>query len=89
MRADPKFPNLFPADNKNLVNKNITPKLGSEIRGVQLTNLDAAGKEELALLVAQRGVVVLREQDFAKKGPEYAVAVSYTHLDVYKRQIPS
>lgn len=73
LRADPKFPNLFPADNKNLVNKKITPKLGSEIRGVQLTNLDAAGKDELALLVAQRGVVVLREQDFAKKGPEYAV----------------
>ncbi|KAK6455574.1 alpha-ketoglutarate catabolism dioxygenase [Scheffersomyces xylosifermentans] len=71
-RADPSFPNLFPKDGDHKV-KRITPKLGSEIRGVQLSQLDDKGKDELALLVAQRGVVVFREQDFAKHGPKFAV----------------
>lgn len=33
--------------------------------GVQLSKLSAAGKDQLALLVAQRKVVAFREQDFA------------------------
>lgn len=74
-RADPKFPNLFPQDNaKNFTVSRVTPKFGTEIRGdVQLSSLDDAGKDELALLVAQRGVVIFRNQDFAAKGPEFAV----------------
>lgn len=43
----------------------ITPMFGSEIRGVQLSQLDENGKDELALYVAQRGFVVFRDQDFA------------------------
>ncbi|KAK6463757.1 Fe(II)-dependent sulfonate/alpha-ketoglutarate dioxygenase-like protein [Scheffersomyces coipomensis] len=71
-RADPNFPNLFPKDSDFKV-KRITPKLGSEVRGVQLSQLDDQGKDELALLIAQRGVVVFRDQDFASKGPEFVV----------------
>lgn len=71
LRADPKFPNLFPADGGHKV-KRVTPKLGSEITGVQLSQLDDAGKDELALLVAQRGVVIFRDQDFASHGPAFA-----------------
>ncbi|EGV65273.1 Fe(II)-dependent sulfonate/alpha-ketoglutarate dioxygenase-like protein [Yamadazyma tenuis] len=71
-RADPSFPNLFPKDVK-VVNKKVTPKLGTEITGVQLSELNDKGKDELALFVAQRGIVVFREQDFATKGPEFAV----------------
>ncbi|SCU96601.1 LADA_0H01772g1_1 [Lachancea dasiensis] len=72
-RANPELPNLFPksAANETVVRK-ITPKLGSEITGVQLSQLSDAGKDELALLVAQRGVVVFREQDFAQYGPKFA-----------------
>lgn len=45
--------------------KKLTPTTGSEITGVQLSKLSAAGKDQLALLVAQRKVVVFRDQDFA------------------------
>ncbi|SCU95712.1 LAFA_0G01794g1_1 [Lachancea sp. 'fantastica'] len=74
LRADPGFPNLFPdfAPGKATIKK-ITPKLGTEIEGIQLTQLSDAAKDELALLVAQRGVVIFRNQDFAQKGPQYAV----------------
>jgi len=43
----------------------LTPTIGSEIKGVQLTNLSDKGKDELAALVARRKVVVFRDQDFA------------------------
>ncbi|CUM62575.1 uncharacterized protein PRCAT00000127001 [Priceomyces carsonii] len=71
-RADPSFPNLFPKSTEHEI-KRITPKLGSEITGIQLSSLDSKGKDELALFVAQRGVVVFRDQDFATKGPKFAV----------------
>lgn len=71
-RADPSFPNLFPVD-KEFSNKRVTPKMGSEIDGIQLSSLDDKGKDELALFVAQRGVVLFRNQDFATKGPQFAV----------------
>lgn len=71
-RADPQLSNLFPKDGSQVI-KRITPKLGSEIKGVQLSSLSDAGKDELALYVAQRGVVIFRDQDFASKGPAFAV----------------
>ena len=43
----------------------ITPSTGSEVTGVQLSKLTQAGKDQLALLVAQRKVVAFRDQDFA------------------------
>lgn len=70
LRADPSFPNLF---GESTVRKNITPKFGTEVFGTQLSSLDEAGKDELALFVAQRGVVAFRDQDFSLKGPGYAV----------------
>ncbi|RLV83890.1 Alpha-ketoglutarate-dependent sulfonate dioxygenase [Meyerozyma sp. JA9] len=69
-RADPSFPNLFPKDGDYKAKK-ITPKMGTEIHGVQLSQLDDKAKDELALYVAQRGVVVFRDQDFAAKGPKF------------------
>lgn len=72
LRADPSFPNLLPSHG-DYVTKKVTPKLGTEIRGIQLSELNSQGKDELALLVAQRGVVIFRDQDFASKGPRFAV----------------
>ncbi|ODV77916.1 alpha-ketoglutarate catabolism dioxygenase [Suhomyces tanzawaensis NRRL Y-17324] len=71
-RADPLFANLLPKGGSHTVKK-ITPKFGSEISGIQLSSLSDAAKDELALLIAQRGVVVLRDQDFASKGPQFVV----------------
>ena len=42
-RADPSFPNLFPKDGSHKI-KRITPKFGSEIDGVQLSQLNDKGK---------------------------------------------
>ncbi|KAK9380401.1 uncharacterized protein V2V93DRAFT_370575 [Kockiozyma suomiensis] len=67
LRADPSFPNLLSKSNTSLKIKSLTPKFGTEIRGVQLSELSSAGKDELARFVAERGVVVFREQDLRDK----------------------
>ncbi|SCW02968.1 LAFE_0F18250g1_1 [Lachancea fermentati] len=72
LKADPEFPNLLGKHRPQIARK-ITPKFGTEINGIQLTELDDNGKDELALLVAQRGVVIFRNQNFASKGPQYVV----------------
>ncbi|OKL57821.1 hypothetical protein UA08_07282 [Talaromyces atroroseus] len=62
--ADPSFKDLLPADKAQTIE--ITPYIGSEVRGVQLSQLSDAGKDQLALFVAQRKVVAFRDQDFAR-----------------------
>jgi sulfonate dioxygenase len=61
--ADPEFPDLLPTG--QAIVENITPTIGTEVRGVQLSTLSKAGKDQLALFVAQRKVVAFRGQDFA------------------------
>ncbi|OCF34185.1 hypothetical protein I316_04135 [Kwoniella heveanensis BCC8398] len=56
---------------KGAVVNELTPKFGSEIEGVQLSKLDDRAKSQLALYVAQRGVVVFRDQDFIDQPPEW------------------
>lgn len=74
LRANPNFTNLFPEKKKEEFNvKRITPKLGSEVRNIQLSTLNDAAKDELALFVAQRGVVIFRDQDLSTKGPKFSV----------------
>lgn len=41
----------------------ITPAFGSEIRGVDLISLDSDSRDQLALEVARRGVLVFRNQE--------------------------
>ncbi|KAM0322265.1 hypothetical protein ACHAQA_009554 [Verticillium albo-atrum] len=60
--ADASFPNLIPQGTE--VN-HLTPTIGSEVKGIQLSSLTSAGRDELALFVAQRKVVAFRGQDFA------------------------
>lgn len=48
----------------------LTPRVGTEIKGLQLSELTAVQKDELALLIAERGVVVFRGQDFKDIGVE-------------------
>lgn len=51
--ADKSFPNLL----KDAKVDDLTANIGAEVRGVQLSKLDDAGKNELALFVAQKKVV--------------------------------
>jgi sulfonate dioxygenase len=41
----------------------LTPALGDEIDGVDLTKFDSDSKDQLALQVARRGVLVFRNQE--------------------------
>ncbi|KAL1630660.1 hypothetical protein SLS54_000531 [Diplodia seriata] len=68
LRADPKKPNLLGAP--DAVVDEITPAIGTEIRGIQLSSLSSAQLDELALLAAERGVVIFKDQDFSEAGPE-------------------
>ncbi|PLB52638.1 alpha-ketoglutarate-dependent taurine dioxygenase [Aspergillus steynii IBT 23096] len=61
--ADPSFPDLLPEGKFEL--DHITPTIGTEIKGVQLSQLSKEGKDQLALFVARRKVVAFRDQDFA------------------------
>jgi taurine dioxygenase len=57
--GDPSFKNLF-ANATDVFDYN--PKLGTEVHGVDLANLSDAAKNDLALLIATRGVVFFRNQ---------------------------
>lgn len=59
LRGDPKFRNLL-QDATTVFDYN--PKIGTEIHGVDLANLSAAQKDDLARLIAYRGVVFFRAQ---------------------------
>lgn len=60
-RADPSKPSLLKAG--ATVTK-ITPRIGTEIRGLQISQLSNEGLDELALLAAERGVVVFVSASF-------------------------
>ncbi|KAH8596119.1 hypothetical protein B0O99DRAFT_593956 [Bisporella sp. PMI_857] len=57
--GDPSFKNLL-ASATDIFDYN--PKVGTEIHGVDLANLSDAAKNDLALLIATRGVVFFRNQ---------------------------
>ncbi|KAF9223360.1 TauD-domain-containing protein [Gyrodon lividus] len=60
LSADPEKRTLFGAAQKV---KHLTPTIGTEITGIDLRQLTPAQKDELALLVAERGVVFFRDQE--------------------------
>ena len=63
--ADPEKKALFSAVKQV---RHLTPYIGTELVGVQLSQLNDAQKDELALLVAERGVVFFRDQDLTTEG---------------------
>ncbi|KAI0308032.1 TauD-domain-containing protein [Multifurca ochricompacta] len=50
----------------------ITPTLGTEIHGINLAQLDSDSRDQLALEVARRGLLVFKnQQDFIERGPDF------------------
>ncbi|KAJ7777393.1 TauD-domain-containing protein [Mycena metata] len=50
----------------------MTPRFGSDVRGCNLAELTPAQKDQLALEVSRRGVIVFRDQqDFINRGPGF------------------
>ncbi|KAH8599758.1 putative alpha-ketoglutarate-dependent sulfonate dioxygenase [Bisporella sp. PMI_857] len=71
LRADKTKPHLF---TEGVSAQLITPRMGTILTGVKLETLSKEGKDELALLICERKVVVLREQlNFLKAGPQFQV----------------
>lgn len=68
--ADRSKSNLLPGGDSSVTASKITPVIGTEIRGLQLSQLTNQQRDELALLIAERGVVVFRDQDFKDIGIE-------------------
>ncbi|PBP25637.1 putative alpha-ketoglutarate-dependent sulfonate dioxygenase [Diplocarpon rosae] len=60
--ADPTYSELLAS---GVTASDLTPTIGTEVSGVQLSTLTNAGKDELARFVAERKVVAFRDQDFA------------------------
>jgi sulfonate dioxygenase len=67
-RADPAKKSLFEAIPSR---KDMTPNIGTEVRGIQLSQLTAQQRDKLALYVAERGLVVFRDQDFVDQSIEW------------------
>jgi len=64
----------------------IQPVLGTEIEGIKLTDLDNNDRDQLALFVAQRGLVVFKDQqDFIDRGIDYyrAWGSHFGHLHIH------
>lgn len=60
--ADTTYPDLLP---DGVEVKHLTPTIGTEVQGIQISKLSSAGKDQLARYVAERKVVAFRNQDFA------------------------
>lgn len=86
LEADKAKPNLLNSGDPNVEITRLTPRVGTEIKGLQLSQLSDAQKNELALLVAERGVVVFRDQDFKdiglKKQKEFGEYFGRLHVHV-------
>ena len=72
-RANPAKPNLLTKDTQV---SHISPYLGTEIRGVQISQLSKEGLDELALYTAERKVVIFRDQDFKDIGPDRQIEIA-------------
>src|ERR1700760_4696666 len=58
--ADPEKKALFASVTKRI---DYTPKFGTELHGIKLSQLTDQQGEELAALIAERGAVFFRDQD--------------------------
>ncbi|KAH8594562.1 hypothetical protein B0O99DRAFT_625213 [Bisporella sp. PMI_857] len=70
LKADKAKPHLLDTKNPSVRITKLTPRIGTEITGIQLSKLTEEQKDELSLLIAERGVVVFRDQDFKDIGVE-------------------
>lgn len=72
-RANKAKPNLL---NENTKVTHISPYLGTEIKGVQISQLTKEGLDELALYAAERKVLLFRDQDFKDLGPDRQIEIA-------------
>ena len=78
-RADPEKKALFSAAEKVI---DLTAHIGTEIVGLQLKDLTDQQKDELGLLIAERSVVFLRDQDITPQ-QQKALGEWYGEVEVH------
>ncbi|KAM0747091.1 TauD-domain-containing protein [Meredithblackwellia eburnea MCA 4105] len=74
---------LDPAPQSFLTNAtldSLTPDFGTEVTGIQLTKLTSKELDQLALFIAQRGVVAFRDQDFIDADPDWQLHTFGAHF---------
>ncbi|TFK48014.1 taurine catabolism dioxygenase [Heliocybe sulcata] len=72
-RADPAKPHLL---TPSATVDHLSPYIGTEVTGVQISQLTKEGLDELALFVAERKLVVFRDQDFKDLGPDRQIEIA-------------
>ncbi|KAF8154907.1 hypothetical protein B0H34DRAFT_660634, partial [Crassisporium funariophilum] len=80
-RADPKKPHLL---NPNVTTHHISPYLGTEVSGVQISQLTKEGLDELALFAAERKVLIFRDQDFKDIGPHRQIELAKHYGPIHR-----
>lgn len=73
MRADRAKPHLLSPEARL---EHLSPYLGTEISGIQISQLSEDGLDELALYAAERKVLIFRDQDFKDIGPERQIELA-------------
>ncbi|TDL21286.1 TauD-domain-containing protein [Rickenella mellea] len=72
-RADPAKPHLLTSAVKT---HDVSPYIGTEVKGVQISQLSKEGLDELALYAAERKVLLFRDQDFKDLTPEKQIEIT-------------
>lgn len=76
-RADRAKPHLL---TPNTTVRHLSPYLGTEVSGVQISQLTKEGLDELALYAAERKILVFRDQDFKDLSPEKQIEIARSVL---------
>ncbi|KAL0073260.1 hypothetical protein F4703DRAFT_1936948 [Phycomyces blakesleeanus] len=86
-RADPTKASIYNNAEKIF---DLTPNIGTEIHGLQLSQLTNQQKDDLALLVAERGVVFFRDQDLNyQQGKELGRYYGPLHIHLTEGHVPN
>lgn len=72
-RADPAKPHLLTV---NTTIHHLSPYIGTEVKGIQISELSKEGLDELALFAAERKVLLFRDQNFKDIGPEKQIEIA-------------
>ncbi|GAA5988636.1 hypothetical protein JCM10908_003649 [Rhodotorula pacifica] len=79
--ANPALPNLL---KEGVERVDLTPSIGTELRNIQLADLNDKARDELAYLVSERGVVFFRDQDLSDEQQ----GLLFNHFDSIQGQTP-
>ncbi|KAJ7595449.1 hypothetical protein C8J56DRAFT_922338 [Mycena floridula] len=72
-RADRAKPHLLTA---NTAVHHLSPYIGTEVSGIQISELSKEGLDELALYAAERKLLLFRDQDFKDLTPERQIEIA-------------